>query len=148
MWCFARNAENLGGGTRCIIHQGNRTDGSAIWREAGDPDNPYLPITAGVNLAAPPIPAPEIIEQPVEVHPDLRVEYIFRRWGDDHLDVQLQLGGRPMLATGVFRRVPVEADGSALSATPFGVVRVERAASGRARATLSAPTPPALETAD
>ncbi len=134
MWCFARNAENLEAGARCIV-----SSGPLLWREAGDPTNPYFPVAAEVNPLAPPLPIPEIAEQPVQVHPDLRAAYIFRGWGDDYVDVQLQLGGRPIMAVGMSRRIRLESDGSALLAIPNGLIRIERASRRSARVSLVEP---------
>jgi hypothetical protein len=117
MWCFARNAQNIDAGTRCIVQT------SQGWMEAGDPTNPYFAVTAQVYTGAP-VPDPVIEERPIDVHSDLRAEYIFRGWGDEHIDVQLRLAGRPMLAVGVFKRIQTESDGSALLQTPFGLLRL------------------------
>lgn len=126
MWCFARNAQNLGAGVSCVIDRGVRYDGVRIWREAAEPTNPYFPVSAAINPRAPPLPAPEIAEQAVEIHPDLRIEYIFVSWGDSYVELRTELGGRPTLATGVRKRIRLEADGSALLRTPFGTLRIER----------------------
>ncbi len=132
MWCFAR-ATRFESGARCIVET------FAGWIEAGDPSNPYFPLAAQINPQAPPVPTPVIEEQPVDVHPDLRVEYILRGWGNGYVDVQLRLGGRPILAVGAFKRIRTEADGSALLPTPFGVIRMERDGPARARVSLIGP---------
>jgi hypothetical protein len=84
-----------------------------------------------------------IEERPIDVHSDLRAEYIFRGWGDEHIDVQLRLAGRPMLAVGVFKRIQTESDGSALLQTPFGLLRLERDGSSRSRVRASLIATPA-----
>lgn len=135
MWCFALSARNIEAGTKCILQT------SRGWWEAGEPTNPYLPISAQVNPAAPPVPDPIIDERPIDVHSDLRAEYIFRSWGSSHVDVQLRLGGRPILAVGAFKRVQTEADGSALLNTPVGLIRLERDGRSRSRSLVSLVTP-------
>ena len=135
MWCFARRAENLGAGTRCILEYGAGSE--RVWVGAGDPTNMYFPVAAEVHSNPSTLPTPEIDEQPVSVNPSLTADYVFRGWGRDYADVQLQLGGRPLLAVGVFKRIPREADNSALLATPFGLIRLEQVASNRGAATVS-----------
>lgn len=127
MWCFARRATDLSAGTRCILQYR-----AGAWVAAGEPTNMYFPVSAQVSPNPSTLPAPEIDEQSVSVNPDLTADYILRSWGRNHVDVQLQLGGRPLLAVGVFKRIQRESDGTALLATPFGLIRLEQDGSNAA----------------
>lgn len=131
MWCFARRAGDLSAGTRCILEHH-----AGAWVVAGEPSNMYFPVSAQVRLNPSTLPAPEIDEEPVRVNPNLTADYIFRGWGRNHADVQLQLGGRPLLAIGVFQRIQREPDGSALLPTPFGLIRLDQHSSNRGAAVV------------
>ena len=135
MWCFARRVDDLEAGTRCILSYGS------AWVAAGEPTNMYFPVSAQVSQSPSPLPVPEIEEREMSVNPALTADYVFRGWGRNHADAQLQLGGRPLLAVGVFKRIQREADGSALLWTPYGVVRLEQVGSDRGRANVTLLTP-------
>jgi hypothetical protein len=136
MWCFATRPDDVTPEIRCLIEYGFDRAGQPVWVVAREPSNKYLPIGAQVSRNPSTMPAPEIEERSVMVHPDLRAEYIFRSWTPTSADVQLRLGGDPILAIGAFRRISRQPDGAVLLMTPSGAIRLTQAGSNRRRANV------------
>ncbi len=133
MWCFAHGERTV----RCLIEYSVNAGGEPSWAPVREPTNPYFPFSAGVSPNTSTMPAPQILEQPAAIRADLTANVIFRGWSRQSADIEIELGGKPILAQGVFRRVPLSADGAALIRVPGGLVELRRVEGDQRRAAVS-----------
>ncbi len=121
VWCFSNEPESPDANVACIVNSGDSETG---WRVAREPSNRYLPITFTLSPRGTPVDAPALDEQAASVCPDLRAEYVLRGRNRIAVDIELRLGGERVFMVGVFRRLNLQSDGTALLETPYGTLRL------------------------
>jgi hypothetical protein len=139
-WCFVRDVQGKAGDVKCI-RETNMSVGQ--WVVMNGPSHKFLPISFdgpdGLALKS----APRIEEKPVKVHPDLRTECRFKKWGKKAADVECLLDGQHPLAKGVYQQLQRKPDGSAQMLTPYGMIRLTQTGKDMKSAMVELIKPPA-----
>lgn len=117
IWCFPTD-QGPWPRVNCFVNRNN------TWFLTGPASNQYYPLTIAMSALLEPVTPVRFEERQVVLHPDLRAEYRFRRWGRNGAEVDLLVGGGTLMR-GLFHSAPRQPDGSALLTTPVGVVRLQ-----------------------
>ena len=136
---FAQSAAFQGEGAWCFIDEREQRRRSVCFlpRRAGQAPaswsaNQYLASSLTISQDLDDFwDAPFVSERPVQIHEDLRLEFVFGGWSGRALNLEIRIGGSRY----VERQIPVAANGAAMLPTPVGTMLVRRP-EGRARGAL------------
>jgi hypothetical protein len=133
IWCFFGVDDRNREASACVQQL---SDGSAQLVTTGN--QPYLLQSFSSSPSNQSVSQFQFVEKPLELFPDLRMEYRFREWDARDLDVHL------VVRDTLVENLPSlrEADGTALVATPAGTLRLRQNGTDRRTATVTLETAP------
>lgn len=115
LWClFDKKADGPSTSSHCFLDRGS--DRKRRIAAVLAPMNPLLVRHFSLNASSPIGDMPLMEEGPVNIAPDLRVDYTFGSWGSRYAEVYVCVGDGPVDVL----RLPRAADGSATLITPLG----------------------------
>ncbi len=138
-WCFADAPQVPSPKIKCLVDQSGGKGES--WAEGLVPSNKYMPIWFEKGVGAN-TEIPIVALGPSKVHPDLRMECTFLKWGNTFADIRCLLGGQSIGLPGTFLRLDRATDGTLAFDTPAGRLRLTPQGSG-ATVKIIAPPPQA-----
>jgi hypothetical protein len=116
-WCFSEAPTAKDPVIKCVADMSGGA--GKTWAVGLAPMSKYVPILFEKGFGAN-TQAPQVDIRSVKVHPDLRLECQFLKWGKSFADIRCLIGGQAIGLPGTFLRLDREADGSLAMDTPAG----------------------------
>jgi hypothetical protein len=123
VWCFQPSS---GRSVACFVQR------SGIWYATGPANHNFYPTSVQLSALLTRVSPVEIEQGAATASSDLRAEYRLRRWSRRGAEVELLIGRQPVAAGTyrVYQTFARQTDGSALVATPVGLIRLSDAGHG------------------